>query len=135
MLAKVAVSGSNHHRISFEGSDKFVAVLDQPGPLTEVPAGTYRTVWGVLKDGPAEAMANCPGPVVLKEGATWKAPFGGPLTNTVTVSGSDGYLRLSHKVAGAGGLAYQMLRQPRQAPTFDIFQGDKRLITGQFQFG
>ena len=61
---------------------------------------------------------------------------GGPLTNTVTVNRRGKYLALSYNLVGADGTSYQIWSQDRsQPPDFAVYQGDKKIGSGKFEFG
>ena len=43
---------------------------------------------------------------------------------------------LSHRLVGTDGSTYRLDQVgPRTPPTFTVYQGDKTLISGQFEFG
>ena len=60
---------------------------------------------------------------------------GGPLTNSVSVSRRGRYLALNYQLVGAGG-PYQLVNQDRShPPEFTVYQGDKKVASGKFEFG
>ena len=61
---------------------------------------------------------------------------GGPLTNSVTAGRHGPDLRLAYLLVGAGGETYQMAKQDRsKPPQFAIYMGEKKIATGDFEFG
>jgi hypothetical protein len=60
---------------------------------------------------------------------------GGPLTNSVSISRRGKHLTMDYQLAGVGG-AYQLVNQDRShPPEFTIYQGDKKVGSGKFEFG
>ena len=61
---------------------------------------------------------------------------GGPLNNTVTASRQGQDLVLNYHLAGAGGETYQLAKQDTsKPPAFAIYKGDKKIASGDFEFG
>lgn len=134
-LATVRLPGSNIHRVAFEKSDGYSAVLDGPGATARVPAGCYSNLWVVLKKGESEAMLELRAPLELSTNDSSRLPLGGPLTNLVRVDRSAGQLRLVHRIVGVDGLVYQLLKARAEVPRFEISLRGKRLAVGQFEYG
>ena len=138
-LGEVKITGDFVHRVTMKGSPYFV-VLDQPGASVKVPVGSYcpTKVW--LKKGEAEAYL---GQRSLAGGGRYevggKEPprlaVGGPLTNSVSIQRQGKYLALNYELVGAGG-PYELAVQDRShPPEFAVYQGDKKVASGKFEFG
>jgi len=121
--------------------DKRAVVLDQPSPVEKVPLGQY-TVQGVrLKSGKVTASLapspREPGPrihVSPTDPAVLR--MGGPLTNSVSITRRGKSLAFSYELRGGAGAAYQLTGQgPRVQPEFAVYQGDRKVATGKFEFG
>jgi hypothetical protein len=60
---------------------------------------------------------------------------GGPLTNSVDVMRRGKYLALNYRLTGVGG-GYQLVNQDRShPPEFTVYQGDRKIGSGKFEFG
>ena len=61
---------------------------------------------------------------------------GGPLTNTVTISRRSRSLVFSYRLVGADGASFQAKTNGvRDQPAFAVYQGERQLATGKFEFG
>lgn len=117
-------------------------VLDQPAGVVKVPLGSYQYQF-TLGRGAAEATRLAgygQAAEVLLVSATNAAVLraGGPLTNSVTLGRRGRSLTLNYQLLGANGELYALPGE-RKEPEFAIYRpgkdGDKKLATGQFQFG
>ncbi len=137
-LGELNITGQFVERVTLEGGP-YLVVLDQPGATVKVPVGHYKAKV-FLKRGGAEAYLDGQTQAAARQIAvSEKRPAvltaGGPLTNSVSVSRHGRNLALSYHLIGAGG-AYQMVTQDRsQRPEFTIYQGDKKIGSGKFEFG
>jgi len=60
---------------------------------------------------------------------------GGPLTNSVSIQRQGKYLALNYELVGAKG-PYELAIQDRShPPEFAVYQGDKKVASGKFEFG
>lgn len=144
-LGELKLSGQFIHRLVLPcqpGKTAFTVVLDTPGPEVKIPVGAYGPPEVHLKQGKTEAHRELEpsvfrsvsaASVVVKAGKPGLLAVGGPLTNTVSANRRGGSLYLSYKLVGAGG-SYQ-LNGLRRQPEFAIYQGDKKLASGKFDFG
>jgi len=61
---------------------------------------------------------------------------GGFLTNSVSVTRRGEVLVLSYRLAGQDGSDYSFAPdRPRTEPEFAVYQGDKKIASGKFQYG
>ena len=104
------------------------------------PAGTYGSAKVWLKKGAAEAYQaertrSSAERITVSEKTPAVLTAGGPLTNSVSVSRRGKYLSMNYQLVGAGG-AYQVVNQDRShPPEFTVYQGDKKVASGKFEFG
>jgi hypothetical protein len=140
-LGEVKISGEFIRRLILKGGP-FTVVLDEPSGTSQVPLGTYSGYQVQLQRGGVIASLDqlsseqgVSKRIVVKGGMT-AALVGGPLTNSVTVSRRGKSLVLSYRLVGAGGETYRRLQQASsKPPRFTIFQGEKKLASGEFEFG
>ncbi len=135
-LGDVKFSGEHLQRVAMHGGP-YLVMLDQPTGAVKVPAGTYSqaSVW--LKSGDTEAYSpQRSSSILVRTGQTSEVSLGGPLTNSVAVARRMNSLNLSYSLVGAAGMTYELSKQDRtKPPEFAIYQGDKKLASGKFEFG
>ncbi len=135
-LGEVRITGQFVRRLLLYGEGDWLVILDQLDATVRVPAVRYphQQVW-LRKDG-AEAQAYLNDTLNVAPDGSAVLPAGGPLTNVVRLSRRGRALRLDYELQGNGGHRYK-LAGPRSeaAPEFVIFQGDRRLASGKFEFG
>ena len=143
-VGEVNLSGQFIERLILtkqQGRPWFTVVLDTPGPKVRIPVGTYDRYDVYLKaKGQGASSTIKPGerskPITVSATNAVELLVGGPLTNTVTVKSRGNSLALNYQLTGAGGAPYQLINQKgRTAPQFTIFNGDKQLASGSFEFG
>ena len=122
-------------------SGNYLVVLDNPAATVKVPTGSYNQPNIRLEQGGTAAFLN-PGqpPSGNRISVNDKTPAilaaGGPLTNSLTATRHGQDLRLDYRLVGAGGATYQMVEQNRaHPPEFAVFKGDKKIASGNFEFG
>jgi hypothetical protein len=139
-LGELKITGDYVQRATLEGGP-YLVVLDKPAGMVKVPVGRYGQAKVCLKKGDAQAYFLdgrtqwAAGHITVSEAAPAILRVGGPLTNSVSVSRQGRKLALNYQLVGAGG-AYQMVSQDRShAPEFAVYQGDKKVGSGKFEFG
>ena len=138
-LGELKITGDFVQRATLEGG-LYLLVLDKPEATVKVPVGRYGAAKVWLKKGATEAYLDgraqaAAGRITISEKAPVMLTVGGPLTNSVAVGRRGRNLSLSYELVGAGG-AYQMVNEDRSnPPEFTVYQGDKKLAAGKFQFG
>ncbi len=109
--------------------------FDHPGERVSLPAGDYR-LWEVrLTNG-----YRCQGlgrygdgiKVTLDTPAVLKV--GGPLKHNVRVTRRGGLLELDYELLGIGSEIYA-IEVRETPPQFSVFQNDKQIESGQFEYG
>ena len=138
-LGELRITGGFVQRATLEGRP-YLIVLDKPEGIVQVPTGNYSAVKVWLKKGAMEACLDertraAATRITVTENTTATLTVGGPLTNSVALSRQGRRLAMSYQVVGAGG-AYRMLNVDlAHPPEFTVYKGDKKLASGQFQFG
>jgi hypothetical protein len=138
-LGELRITGSFVRRVTLEGGP-YMVVIDKPEAVVRVPVGSYRASKVCLRKGDAEAYLDgrtqsSGGPIDVNGAKPAVLTAGGPLTNSVSVNRQGRKLALNYKLVGAGG-AYQLVNQDRlHPPEFTVYQGDRKIASGKFQFG
>ena len=138
-LGELKITGEYVQRLTLEGGP-YLVVFDRPGAAVKVPIGSYGQAKVCLQKGNAQAYLDgrtqpAGGRVVVSENASATLGLGGPLTNSVSVRRQGRKLALNYQLVGAGG-PYQMVNQDRShPPEFTVYQGDKKVGSGKFEFG
>jgi len=140
-LGEVRLGGQFIQRLQLRDGPCLV-VLDAPADTVRVPVGRYGEQLVRLGQGrmvahperPTFGAKSEPLTVSADKPATMVA--GGPLTNSVTMTRRGGQLVLNYHLVGAGGRTYQLAATDRsKPPLFAVFQGDKKIASGKFEFG
>jgi len=138
-LGELKITGDFIQRAMLEGGP-YLVVLDKPAAVIKVPIGRYSQPKVCLKKGDLQAYLDgqtqaAAGHITVSEAVPALLTVGGPLTNSVSVSREGRKLALNYRLLGAGG-AYQMVSQDRShPPEFAVYQGDKKVGSGKFEFG
>jgi hypothetical protein len=138
-LGELKITGDYVQRATLEGGP-YLVVLDKPAGVVKVPVGRYGQAKVCLKKGDVQAYLDgrtraATGHVTVSEAAPAVLTVGGPLTNSVSINRQGRKLALNYQLVGAGG-AYQMVGQDRShPPEFAVYQGDKKVGSGKFEFG
>lgn len=137
-LGTLKLTGKSLDRILLLGDNRTV-VIDAPTAEVPVPAGSYSRQRAWLKQDNTLAYRDLDStgkPVVVKTNEPTLLATGGPLTNCVAITGRGRSLYLSYRLAGADGAEYHLARQDRtRPPQFAVFQGDRQIASGKFEFG
>jgi hypothetical protein len=121
-------------------SDDMSVIANSPEATLRVPRGQYSNLDVLLEAGGVRAtLKSAYGPgarnaLSIAEREPGVLEFGGPLTNSVTISRAGETLQLSYSLLGGGGLSYQLIDHPLQ-PEFKGFSEGKQIGGGQFEFG
>jgi len=140
-LGEVKLGGQFIQRLQLRDGPCLV-VLDAPADTVRVPVGRYGEQLVRLGQGRMVAHLERPTFGAKSEPLTVSADkpatlvAGGPLTNSVTMTRRGGQLVLNYHLVGAGGKTYQFATTDRsKPPQFAVFQGDKKIASGKFEFG
>lgn len=135
---ELKLGGDFIREVRLEGAA--TVLLFNPPPTIPVPAGLYQNhqiaAYLAAPGKPVEAFVNSYDSLTVTAGKTTVFDVGGPLRNSIQVSQSGRTLRLIHRLTGIGGLPVVRTGQANpRPPAFAIYQGDRRLATGQFEYG
>jgi hypothetical protein len=140
-LGELKITGNYVQRATLEGGP-YLVVLDKPAGVVKVPIGRYGQTKACLKKGDTQAYLDARTQaaagqitITISEATPAVLTVGGPLTNSVSINRQGRKLALNYQLVGAGG-AYQMVNQDRShPPEFAVYQGDKKVGSGKFEFG
>ena len=136
-LGELKLGGDYIREVRLEGAD--TVLLFNPPPAVQVPAGLYQNhqiVYLAAPGKPVEAFAQSYDNLNVTAGKTTVFDVGGPLRNSIQVNQNGRTLRLIYRMTGIGGLPVQRIGQANpQPPGFAIYQGDRQLATGKFEYG
>lgn len=139
-LGELKITGQFIRRLVLAGGP-YLVMLDQPKGAVKIPTGSYSQPDILLEQNGAAAFSRSgqpPGAGRISVGDKTPAMLhaGGPLTNSVTANRQGLDLRLDYLLVGAGGQSYQLAKQDTSKPPgFAIYQGDKKIGSGDFEFG
>lgn len=136
-LGRVNVSGQFIKRLVLTDGP-CVAIFDTPQSTLRAPAGKYGRHHVQLGKGAALAYLNeSPKPaLVVATNQPVTLVAGGPLTNSAAFSRQGNHLEINYHLLGAGGGLYaQAARSYENPPRFTVYQGDRNIGSGNFEFG
>jgi hypothetical protein len=137
-LGELRLTGQFIDRLGLE-SESGLVLLDRPDPQIKVPVGRYTAAQVVLRAGDVGAVRSSRygnTGVTVSEAGTATLAVGGPLTNSVAVNRRGRMLVFSYQLVGAGNEVYNLTRTgPRQPPEFAVFEADRKIASGKFEFG
>jgi hypothetical protein len=134
------INGNSIRRLMLTGGP-YLVVLDQPEGTVQIPTGSYSQLSVQLGQGGAAFYCNSdlrlPGRRISVDGKTPASlTVGGPLTNSVAITRQPQDLILNYQLIGAGGETYRLAnRDSAHPPEFAIYQGDRQIASGKFEFG
>jgi hypothetical protein len=139
-LGELRVMGPFADRITLTDSGGKSFVLEAKTNRFKIPAGTYTLTELRVKTGAFEAFRRNLGakPITVKENEVTDLRAGGPFTNLVSVARRGKFLVLEYRLTGADGEVYHLGRTgpgPGVPPEFAIHQGNRKVLSGQFEFG
>lgn len=143
-LGKIRLDGVDIRRVVLDNGsapDGFAVVLDSPSGEVAVPAGAYpRQIVLLQREGFNNvAVGLATNRLAVAEGVLASFSAGGPLRNGVAVSpnpSGGARMRLDYQLTNAGGIPFCLALQDEKAPPrFQIRQGDRLIVRGQFEFG
>jgi len=119
----------------------WVVLLDEPAGTVRVPVGRYGN-WQVrIGSGGVTAHSersdrNVRKPVIVGKDKPAVLTAGGPLTNSVGFTRRGRRLVLNYRLIGASEETYQLGAGDRSnPPRFAVYQDDKKIASGKFEFG
>jgi hypothetical protein len=114
--------------------------IDRPGPSVRLPAGRYSVKEVVLMGG---LERRHPGPqaslaavrqFTVVPGQPCRLEIDTRLTSTVTFQRRGSVLKLYYALVGADGWKYSP-RDRSDPPRFTVYQGDREIGSGKFEYG
>lgn len=138
-LGELKITGQFISRLLLSGGP-YEVILNQPAGVMKVPTGRYSQTQIQLQANGANAFRKSnqsqSGQGISIGGTPAVLNAGGPLSNSVTATRHGHDLLLDYVLTGAGGEAYQMAAQNRSKPPgFAVYQGEKKIGSGEFEFG
>jgi hypothetical protein len=138
-LGELVIDGQFIRRLVLEG-DAGLAILDSPTQPIFLPVGKYfvQAVYlqsALSKPALTSNVSRMP-QFSVTAGTPYHLRVGGPLESSVTATASGNFLKLSYVLKGVGDEQYSVSNQNSgKPPGIAIYQGDRQLAAGNFQFG
>jgi hypothetical protein len=136
LMGELQISGAMIEELDLDGD--YAVILHSPKPTVKVPVGKYQRKRVYLKaPGSAlEASAQIEGRFNVDANKPTAINIGGPLRQKIVAERRGGVLALTYQLTGADGVSYTLNQQDRsKPPEFAIFQGEKKLHSGKFEYG
>ena len=134
-LGELRLEGQFIERLVLNG--QYTVVLDRPGPVVAVPAGSYSLSKVYLAGDKTNAVFSADLEAIeVHENGTVDLKVGGPLQGSIAVARAGGSLRLDYKLVGVGGREFSRTDGHRgQKPGFLVSQGGEKITSGSFEYG
>lgn len=132
---ELKIEGNYIARLVLHRKDGHTEQFDEPAETVKLAVGEYQLQKVYLKNGYTyNSISNSTNNTVnITEKETTVLKVGAPLKQTVKVERQGPILQLSYDLAGVGGENYAVMRSAR--PAFTVFKGDKKVGSGEFEFG
>ena len=128
---ELRIEGEGIEQLILAGSQGRSTQLDHPEGTVTIPAGRYRARKLTLEGGFACYEARN---VTIEPNEPAVLKIGGPLRQDLRVERHGRTLRLSHRLLGQGGEQYRPVRRG-EAPGFTVYRADRKIASGQFEYG
>lgn len=137
-LGDLKIEGEDIERLVLRRNDGHTETLENPDKTVKLPEGQYLLQDVRLKGGYARrTVASGRNRVTISEDTTASLTVGAPLKQTVSVRRQGSILQLSYGLSGVDGNTYAstIVGSRNRPPTFTIYKGDRKIATGEFEFG
>jgi hypothetical protein len=138
-VGTLRLEGAEIERVVLQDSTGVGEVFYYREPNLVVRAGTYRLDEVVLQGDYSCSGLQIPAAmrvVKIEPGGLVTLKLGAPLRQTVQVERWGRSLVLNHRLLGQGGESYRVTqRQASKPPAFVIYQGENKLVSGDFTPG
>lgn len=136
-VGNLILDGQFIRRLVLKG--KGLVILDSPAQANTVPVDKYQ-IQSVYLQAAGDPMLSTNASAIPSFSITAGAPvplkIGGPVTSSVKAVSRGSTLQLNYLLKGAGGELYTAVKpDPKKPPKVVIYQGDRQLGTGNFEFG
>lgn len=129
-LAQLEIQGKFIKKLVLQNEKNESVPFENPGEIIELPAGKYRII-NVITNGYNSYSALW---IEVESNKENVLKVGGPLYQYVTAIRQGKILRLDYSLRGQGGESYTSLMR-NKPPQFAVFQGDKQIAAGAFEYG
>jgi len=136
------IEGSHISRLTLESQDGRIRHIASPGPRLSLPAGKYCVRQVNLEGGYQfiDLSDTVPRWLTLARRFTltpespYQLKVGAPLKPSVRVTRWGRFLRLDYQLLDAGRRPYRS-EQRTNPPWFTVYQGDREIGSGSFEYG
>ena len=134
-MGELHLEGEHIERLVLQCKDRSTQEFNHPGKAIRLPVGEYRLHDVRLKGGYNynRSRTTTYHWVTVTENKPAVFKVGTPLKQTVKIERQGPILILNYELTGTGGETYNSDRDKR--PMFTVFKGDKKIGTGEFEFG
>lgn len=131
------IEGEHITRLVLKTHDGRSETLDLPGKSVTLPEGAYTVTNVEVAGGYCSAPRSNPQAerVTIRHDQPATLKIGGPLKPTVQAVRRGRVLVLNFQITGIGGESYQSPRSNDRKPSFAVYQGKRKIASGQFEYG
>jgi len=129
-LAQLEIQGQFIKKLVLQNEKNECVSFENPGEKIELTPGKYRII-NVITNG---YNSHSDLWIEVESDKENVLKVGGPLYQYVTATRQGKIIRLNYSLRGQGGESYTSLMR-NKPPQFAVFQGDKQIAAGAFEYG
>ena len=135
-LGQLTIAGQDVDYLELH-SQWIVPIFEPNQPAISIPVGNYTCqALNLRPQGQNHVyVQGLDKRVTIKQGELSTLKLGAPLKSTVSVNRANKCLVLNFKMVGQGGEEYSSSGTRETTPRFKVFQGDKEVHSGEFEYG
>jgi hypothetical protein len=135
-LGQLTIAGQDVDYLELH-SQWIVPIFEPNQPAISIPVGNYTCqALNLRPQGQNHVyVQGLDKRVTIKQGELSTLKLGAPLKSTVSVNRANKCLVLNFKMVGQGGEEYSSSGTRETAPRFTVFQDDKEVHSGEFEYG
>jgi hypothetical protein len=135
---ELRIEGQGIKQLILQDEKGRTRAFDSPGSAVTLSPGEY-TIHTIRLEGDHYVQSHLI-PAQLRVTAEPNAPatlrIGAPLRHVVKVERQGPTMVLAYELIGQGGEPYVLSRnRPEQRPAFTVYRGDRKVASGDFEFG
>ncbi|UCE46636.1 MAG: hypothetical protein JSW47_13560 [Phycisphaerales bacterium] len=136
-LGELRLEGKYVEYLALRRDDGQKQSFNKPQETVKLPVGKYMLQEIRLKGGYEHRprVSHKRNRITISGQKPTSLGLGAPLKQTITAGRRGRILELSYGLTGAGGENYAVNRYTQKPPAFSVYKGDRKIATGQFEFG
>ncbi|MEN6575478.1 MAG: hypothetical protein ABFD90_03980 [Phycisphaerales bacterium] len=137
-VGELRIEGQGIEQLVLTDAQGQQRTFDNPGPVVTLPSGEYSVQSITLQGGHSCSYSQIPDNLRIVTDANAPATLkaGAPLQQVIKAERKGSVLILNYELVGQGGERYAISRnQDSGTPMFTVYRGDRKVASGEFEFG